>query len=94
MLPNGDWREIGSFKIWIPEGKIYDPEAVIYNVSEATTQTVVGARFSRWRFKRWFGADRSFDEQLLYEGINRLQTLSFVGFQAQQDGAPLEKDCC
>ena len=90
-LPNGDWRPIGEFIVWVPPGSHYSADRIRAITAHGTTHAACGNRFSRYVMKRWVGADRAFDEQLLMEGINGLKTLTFIGFDAEQAGLPLEK---
>ena len=88
-LPNGDWQPLGQFIVWMPIGSRYSTERVIRIVTETTASTLCGSRFSRWRDKRWVGAGAAYDEQLLFEGVNGLRTLSFVAFNEVENGKPM-----
>ena len=88
LLPNGDWREFGMVEVRVPVGSNPDVQRIQDVVAEGTSSTICGARFTRWRQERWEGAEKSWSEWLLLEGINGLATLTLVAFNLQRSGAP------
>lgn len=89
-LPNGDWQPLGVITIWVPVGSSYSVEQIVFNVAVTTSSMLCGSRFTRWREARWMGADTAYDEQILMEGINGLQTLTFLAYHSAQLGYPVE----